>query len=168
MQPQKTDVEKKLIEITTQLLSESGETTKGVSMDASLQRHLGIDSLARAELFQRVEKMYGIPFPDRLMAEAETLADIAQYLQQTHPDESVIASSTLFAGRGNPVNKKEQHPSHVDPSKAESLTDLLLLYAKQDPERKHIFFRNEEGGEEILTYVNLLQQALIVAHALQQ
>ncbi|OGT69306.1 MAG: hypothetical protein A3J38_00715 [Gammaproteobacteria bacterium RIFCSPHIGHO2_12_FULL_45_9] len=168
MQPQKTDVEKKLIEITTQLLSESGETTKGVSMDASLQRHLGIDSLARAELFQRVEKMYGIPFPDRLMAEAETLADIAQYLQQTHPDESVIASSTLFAGRGNPVNKKEQHPSHVDPSKAESLTDLLLLYAKQDPERKHIFFQNEEGGEEILTYGNLLQQALIVAHALQQ
>src|SRR3990167_1753123 len=161
MQSPKTDTEKNLIEITTQLLLDLDEKTKHVTLHASLQRHLGIDSLARAELFQRIEKVYGISFPDRLMTEAETLNDILHYLQQTHPAIKNIAPSSS-------TTATDKEPSPVDPSNVASLTDLLLLYAQQSPQRKHIYFQNEDGNEEILTYGDLLQQALIVAHALQQ
>lgn len=53
-----SDIEKKLIEITQQFIIESGEghSQRLVTMDASLHRHLGIDSLGRAELFSRIEK----------------------------------------------------------------------------------------------------------------
>src|SRR3990167_11281853 len=98
------------------------------------------------------------------MAEAETLADIASYLQQAHP----AAKTSNFEKKAGKSIETQAIASHVDPAKVESLTDLLLLYAQQAPERKHIYFQNEDGNEEILTYGDLLQQALIVAHALQQ
>ena len=76
------DIQKKLIALTSQLLAESGEYYKReIKCDDSLNRNLGIDSLGRAELFQRIEKAFIVRLPDRLLREADTLADIADYLQ---------------------------------------------------------------------------------------
>jgi fatty-acyl-CoA synthase len=56
------DIEKKLILIVQQLLVDSNAeyTQRKVTLDLSLQRHLGIDSFGRAELFQRIEKTFEI------------------------------------------------------------------------------------------------------------
>src|SRR5438067_33102 len=125
------DIQKELLAVTTRLLAESGEPYKrDIKLNDSLQ-HLGIDSLGRAELFQRIEKTFGVCVPDRLLAEAETLNDIANYLYNA-------LDPALARGAGaEPSLKPEIIPqkvitshgekSNVDPTKANTLLEIVLL-----------------------------------------
>src|SRR5690348_15570578 len=98
---QKQDVEVELMAIVTEVLTESGAPyRREIKMDASLQRHLGIDSLGRAELFRRVEKTFNVVVPDRLLAEAETLADIASFLATAQPSLIKPARKTVITSHG--------------------------------------------------------------------
>src|SRR4051794_629010 len=51
-----------------------------VSLDSSLERELGFDSLGRVELLQRVERAFGVQLPDPLLASAETPRDLLRAL----------------------------------------------------------------------------------------
>lgn len=156
------DAEKQLIAITSKMLEESGEPQRReIKLNDSLQRHLGIDSLGRAELFQRIEKSFNVRIPDRLLVEAESLNDIANYLLKDGLNGQLI------------VTKQEVMTSHgerpkVDPSQANSLVDILLLYGEQSPDKAHIYFQNEEGGNDIITYGQLLKSSLQVARGLRE
>lgn len=155
------EVEKELIEITAQLLVESGEPyRRDIHLNASLQRHLGIDSLGRAELFQRIEKAFDVRLSDHLLAEAETLSDIVA---------GIMASESALV---LPV-KKEIVTSHgerpgMNPVDARTLLDVLHLYGEKSPDKAHIYFQNEEGGEQVITYGELLHSSLRVAAGLSQ
>ncbi len=159
MKHSRQEVENDLLTITRQLLDESGETHhREVKLNASLQRHLGIDSLTRAELFHRIEKKFAVTLPDKLLAEAETLNDIANELAFTesknpnHPDEKKIISHGARP--------------HLDLSHAKTLIDVLWLYGEKSPEKAHIFFKKEDGTEEIITYGQLLETSLRIAKGL--
>lgn len=155
------DVESELIAITTKLLAESGEPyRREINMNASLQRHLGIDSLGRAELFQRIEKSFEIRISDRLLAEAETLGDIARYLLEVGPSIVIPTRQEIITSHG-------ERPD-VDPSHALTLVDVLLLYGEQSPDKAHIYFQDEDGREEIITYGQLLKSSLCVANGLRE
>ena len=96
------NVERELTELTAQLLQESGELSRReIRLDASLQRHLGIDSLSRAELFQRVSKKFNVELPDKLLAEAESLNDIAAYVRQAVPGFKSISHMKSFNRMAN-------------------------------------------------------------------
>lgn len=152
------DVENKLIEITAKLLEESGETHhKQINLDVSLQRHLGIDSLGRAELFRRIEKAYEVRLSDRLLAEAETLNDILAALLKK---EFIIPEKQERRGSHG------QRPS-LDAGLAKSLVDVLLLYGEKAPNEVHIYFQNEDGHEEKITYGELFSSSLRVANGLR-
>lgn len=154
------DVERELIAITAQLLMDSGEQYKReIHLNASLQRHLGIDSLGRAELFRRIEKAFDVRLPDRLLAEAETLNDIAIYLSQ--------AGSSVVLPTPHEVITSHGQRSSVDPAQARTLIELLLRYGEISPDKPHIYFQNEEGGQDIITYGDLLQSSLRVANGLR-
>ncbi len=154
-------IEKELIEITEQLLIESGDVyRKDVKLDASLQRHLGIDSLGRAELFQRIEKKFTVSVPDKLLAEAETLNDIVEFLS--------TASLQVKTKNNKQQVVDHQVSKQIDMSSAETLTDVLLTYAKTLPDKVHIYFQHEDGSEEIITYGALLQSSLRVANSLRE
>lgn len=154
------DVEKELIAITAQLLIDSGETYKReINLTASLQRHLGIDSLGRAELFSRIEKAFDVRLPDRLLAEAESLNDIVIFLMETGPAIVVPTKQTVVTSHG-------EH-SDANPAKAQTLLDVLLLYGEKSPDKPHIYFQNEDGGEDVITYGELLKSALRVANGLR-
>lgn len=154
------DIEKQLLYITQQFISESGEglTHRAITLDASLQRHLGIDSLGRAELFSRIEKQFDIQLPQQLLAEANTLQDIAKAIEIS-PHHTEFKHSTIV-----PVMNEVQ----FDPSSTKTLVDVLLLYAIQTPDRPHIYLQDEYGKEEIISYGKLLDISLRVAHAFQQ
>lgn len=155
------EVEDKLITITTQLLAESGEPhRRQVTLDASLQRHLGIDSLSRAELFQRIEKAFEIPVPDRILIEADTLSDIVLFLQEAQPGIKFQIKRERITSHGD--------KSHVDLSHVQTLLEVLQLYANTSPNKPHIYFQNEDGGEEIITYGKLLETSLRVAKGLRE
>lgn len=158
----KYDIEIELIAITRQLLEESGSRyRREIKSDASLQRHLGIDSLGRAELFQRIEKAFEVNVPDRLLAEAETLSDIAAFLETSET--------------GVKREKQERHiitphddVSTLDPSQTESLLDIIWLYGQFSPNKPHIYFQHEDGTDEVITYGELLDRSLRVAASLRE
>ncbi len=154
------NMERELIALTTQLMAESGELHKReVRMDDSLSRHLRIDSLGRAELFQRIEKRFSIALPDRLLAEAENLQDIADFLESATPHAKRIEKQTIMTVHGV--------TGTVNLTQAASLVDLVLLYAESAKEKPHIYFQHEDGKEEVITYGDLLNNALRVAASLQ-
>ncbi|HLS79805.1 MAG TPA: phosphopantetheine-binding protein, partial [Steroidobacter sp.] len=51
-----------------------------ITLDSKLDDDLGLDSLARVELFARIERELGVRLPELLFASAETLRDIAAAL----------------------------------------------------------------------------------------
>lgn len=155
-------IENELIAITKQLLHESGEiSAREIKLDVSLEKHLGIDSLARAELFQRIEKTFKVRLPDRLLAEAETLNNILSYL--LNADESTFPPLST-----KKITSSQGEKAQVDTTKAQSLTDVLLMYGEQTPHKPHIFFQNEDGQEETITYEKLLMNASRVANGLKK
>src|SRR5262245_23459521 len=143
------EVEHQLITLAAQLLKESGESQhRDINLSSSLQRHLGIDSLARAELFRRIEKNFDVTLSDRLMAEADSLQDIANDL--------------LAAGSKKIIIKQERIASHGTrphdlPSGAKTLMEVLMFHGKNTPDRTHIYFQQEDGEERIITYGGLLE-----------
>ncbi|MBV9576159.1 MAG: AMP-binding protein [Gammaproteobacteria bacterium] len=154
------EMQNELIAITSQLLAESGEQYKReVRLDDSLQRHLGIDSLGRAELFQRIEKAFQVTLPDRLLAEADTLLDIMRALTHIEPGKEMPAQSVV-------TSHGEQ--SRISPLKTKTLLEVLLLYGERSPKKPHIYFQNEEGGSDIITYGQLLEFSLRVAEGLRE
>lgn len=153
-----SDVEKQLISTTQQLLSESGTeyNQRQITLDSSLHRHLGIDSIGRAELFQRIEKTFDIQLPTALMGEAETLNDVLNGIcNASSPNEKIVKNIQAHLEK-----------SHISPIHAKTLVDVLLLYATGDPNRPHIYLQDENGKEEIITYGKLLDKSLIVADQL--
>lgn len=152
-------IEEQLLTLTQQLLAESGEeyAHRHLKLDSSLQRHLGIDSLGRAELFARIEKQFGIQLPQQLLAEAETLNDILKGILSASPEKIEYSHQKI-------IHTLED--THIDPSNAKTLIDVLLLYATQFPERPHIYLQNEQGKEEVITYGKLLDMSLRIAFAL--
>ena len=130
MSQQQMEVE--LISIVHQLLTELDEPyKKNIQLDASLQRHLGIDSLSRAELFKRIEKTFSITLPDQLLVQAETLNDIMIYLISAAPTPQTKEQKRVFISHNG--------YSLVNPARAATLTDIILLYGEQSPQKPHIF-----------------------------
>lgn len=154
------DVEQGLAEITEQFLRESGESYKrGIKMDASLQGDFNIDSMGRAELLQRVEKKWQVTLPDRLLAQAETLGDIADYLASAEEKAPLKMNHDVIHDHGEMVS--------LDLSDADTLIDVLRIYAEKTPEKVHVYFQHEDGSEEPITYGDLYHKALCAAEGLR-
>lgn len=155
------DIDHELIDIAAQLLSESGEHyRRNITLDSSLQRNLGIDSLGRAELFRRVEKAFDVSLPDRLLAQAETLEDIAKYLRESESGGKRPARKSTV--------KKHGDKSLIDVSHSHTLLDVLLRHGEGSPDKAYVFFQNEDGEEEIISYGELLKRSLQLAQGLRE
>jgi len=156
---QQIDLE--LITITQELLAESGEPfRREIKLDSSLQRHLGIDSLGRAELFRRIERKFDITLPDRLLAEAETLNDILEYLRAAKPRINQPVHREIVTSHG-------ERP-HLDVGTANTLQEVLMMYGQHTPDKTHIYFQHEDGTDEVISYGHLLKTAQRVAFSLRE
>ncbi len=154
-------IDVQLITITQELLAESGEPyRREIKLDSSLQRHLGIDSLGRAELFRRIEKKFDMALPDRLLAEAETLHDLVEYIHAAKPQINYPMPREIITTHG-------ERP-HLDLAKINSLQDILQLYGLHTPDKTHIYFQHEDGSDEVISYGHLLKTAQRVAYSLHE
>lgn len=157
---EKQALQQSLITIVEQLLIESGEAHhREVKLNASFQRYLGIDSLGKAELFQRISKELQVHLPDSLLAQADCLDDIVNYID-THANDLV---PVLPQPKERAVHGKRQQ---LDVSQAQSLMDILFLYAEKMPDLAHLYFQHEQGHEEVVTYKQLLTHSLRMAQGL--
>ncbi len=129
-----------------------------VSIDSSLDKDLGFDSLARVELLSRIEKAFDAHLRDQVMAAAETPRDLLQALSSAGSKRKIFSASDL---QYEPLEKTEEAPVH-----AKTLVDVLDWHVRIHPDRPHVLLYGEDDKEEVITYAALWQGASEVAAGL--
>ena len=129
------------------------------SLDTSLEKDLGLDSLARVELVLRVEKEFGVALPEQALATSETPRDLLRFLLASAghaPQAADLTVASLVQTEG------VRPPSEMQ---ARTLTEALAYHVERQPDRLTVFMY-EEQKEFPLTYRALWDGALGFAEAL--
>ena len=130
-----------------------------ITLDSGLDRDLGLDSLARMELFSRLEKEFGIRLPERALVEAETPRDLLRYLNRETPTP---ITSTI-----KPVLEPYEMRREVGSATAQTLPDVLEQHVHIQPDAPHIILLQDDEVIPI-SYGMLQQESLRVAARLRQ
>jgi 1-acyl-sn-glycerol-3-phosphate acyltransferase len=146
------------------------------ALDSSLEREVGLDSLGRAELLQRLERACGVRLPESAFT-AETPRDLLAAVR--------AARTSLADGSGYPG-----HPSHFSqpgrpalddglapaapagqaeaaPERTRTLLEVLAWHVDRHPERRHLTYEPGEGPAEPLSYGELDRRGRAVAAGLR-
>ncbi|HEV2845244.1 MAG TPA: acyl carrier protein, partial [Thermoanaerobaculia bacterium] len=122
------------------------QSWRSLTLDASLERDLGLDSLGRVELLSRMEKSFGARLPEELLGSAETPRDLLHALLAAHP------------ASGAPLEMLElpKEAGEAAPDRTRTLLEVLEWHAQRHPERRHVLYYPGDGEPEELTYGELL------------
>jgi 1-acyl-sn-glycerol-3-phosphate acyltransferase len=131
-----------------------------ITLDSSLERDLGLDSLGRMELLQRLERAFVVHLPEQLLVTAESPRDLLRGIE---------------AAGARAAQQPERHVAPLveaqmvaTPSQAQTLIEVLEWHVETHAQRPHIHLYTEQDGEEIITYGALHERALAVAAGLQR
>lgn len=158
-----THTTQEVLQVIQQLVEELHPDVVSVSveLDSSLDRDLGLDSLARMELLARLEKRFAIRLPEQVLAIAETPRDLLRHLDRQE------AASAL-------PREKERAPAvhALDddqvPVNAKTLVEVLALHAAAHPDRLHILLDGYREDPVQITCGELHRGAGQVAAGLQR
>lgn len=153
-------IEEKLILIVHKFMTDLGAERgrQAISLDASLDRDIGIDSLGKVELFRRIEKECSIQLPERALVDIESLNDLTKLIMECPHS---LPESKLKHSISAPLDI-----SNMDLSSAKTLIEVLTVYAREEAQRPHLYLQNEQGEEEIISYSQLLNSAEHIARGL--
>jgi acyl carrier protein len=127
-----------------------------VALDSSLEKELGLDSLARVELVLRLEKEFGASLPEAALATSETPRDLLRFLLASAGHGPASALHAAGASVASLVNGGgEVRP----PTHARTLTEALEYHVDRQPDRLTVFLYEEEK-EIPITYRQLWDRAL--------
>lgn len=145
----------RLLDIIAGLLKETrASRIVSPTLDMSLDRDLGFDSLARVELLLRIEHAFGVRLPEELLGSAETPRDLLD----------ALGMQPLQPGKMETVPEFE--PGAVGlPAQARTLSEVLDWHAGRHPDRLHILIEGA-GGEVCISYADLKAGAEKAANAL--
>ncbi|MGQ0543879.1 MAG: AMP-binding protein, partial [Betaproteobacteria bacterium] len=145
----------KLLSVVSEVAREARPNFQAyVSLDSSLERDLGLDSLARVELVLRLEREFGASLPEQALASSETPRDLLRFL--------LAAAGAAPAAADRSVASLAQAEGVRAPDHAQSLTEALEHHVERQPERLTVFLY--EGEKEApLTYRDLWQGAIAYA-----
>ena len=132
-----------------------------LTLDSTLDKQLGLDSLARIELLARLEKRFKISLPAQLIMEANTPRELLQMLIRHGVQQTAHETPPVI-----PLDTSSETVSH--PDQINNLVDLLDWHVQSHADRMHIRILGENGSSETLSYLQLQQQAVIVAAGLQE
>ncbi|MGZ5035046.1 MAG: acyl carrier protein, partial [Usitatibacter sp.] len=111
-----------LLEIIAGLLRESqpaGGAIAAPALDSSLERDLGIDSLARAELLLRVERAFDVRLPEHLLGSAETPRDLLRaVLAGTRRGAEALAATPIAQPESGAVQAPDTRMTLVEAPEA--------------------------------------------------
>ncbi|MFI4955189.1 MAG: AMP-binding protein, partial [Gammaproteobacteria bacterium] len=157
MNMEQKQIESQLISLVHDFLLEleAQRAIQSITLDADLDRTLGIDSLGKVELFHRIEKQFSIQLPESTMMQARTLRDLVKVIANASPT----------------VSFDQQYTSAIeeityDLSAATTLTEVIEFYANKTPMRPHIYLQNEHGTEQVITYGQVYARAQNIARGL--
>ena len=129
-----------------------------VTLDSSLDRDLGLDSLSRMELLSRLERRFGAGVPEALMANAETARELLPALLAGERRTRSAAS----------VRGREARLDAVDaiPTGASTLLDAVDFHAHHHGDNVHVELWSSHGEPVQVTFADLVQRAEGVAAGL--
>ena len=127
--------------------------TPHVALDTSLEKELGLDSLARVELVLRLERDFATSLPEQALATSETPRDLLRFLLGSAghaPRAADTSVASLVQSEG------VRAPSETQ---ARTLTEALEYHVARQPDRLTVFMY-EEHDEFPLSYRALWEGAL--------
>ena len=114
-----------------------------VTLDSTLDKDLGLDSLARVELLVRLEQGFGATGIEETLASVETPRDILRALLAGNPGVRVADAAVLEDTAVAEV---------AAPSAAETLLDALDWHVRAHPQRIHVHLYGESGESHDISY----------------
>jgi 1-acyl-sn-glycerol-3-phosphate acyltransferase len=151
--------QERVLEVVRELLTElgGGRALRAAAPEASLERDLGLGSLERVELLLRLENAFGRTLDERCL-QIDTPAGLARVLLE----EGAAARA---------VAEHAPRPSILGPaaalSGAATIHEVLWRRAQAEPDRPHVYLREEDGREVTVSYGHLLSEAAAVAGGLR-
>lgn len=135
-----------LLEIACDLSRElhPGRRLRPLTLDSSLERDAGLDSLARVELLLRAEKRLGLRLPDYAVLSAETFRDLLAAAETTFLS---VPAETATARGASATSAEEEWPEE-----AETLVEALEWHAQRHPDRPQIQYLADGETPEPITY----------------
>ncbi|MEW6681803.1 MAG: AMP-binding protein [Nitrospirota bacterium] len=132
---------------------------KSLTLDSSLERDFGFDSLGRVELVLRLEQRFGVRLSEQVMATAETPRELLR---------AVLAGETGAAPAGT-VETVHARVGAVEgePADAGTLVEVLRWHVERHPERPHVYLLDDQGCRERIAYGELWRGAAAVASGLR-
>jgi 1-acyl-sn-glycerol-3-phosphate acyltransferase len=149
-----------VIAVVRKLAQEARPRARSITVEPTtrLDRDLGIDSLGRSELILRIERVFRVKLPLKLVGEAETVADLLRALDAAQPAEPEAAAGVEAALTADaPVGA---------PDAAQTLVEVLEWHAAKNPDRLHITLLEDDAAVDRLTYRDLAVAAREVAAGL--
>ena len=129
-----------------------------VTLDSSLERDLGLDSLVRVDLLMRIEDALDVRFSGSLVVDAET------------PRDLVDAALRLQAGGQAPAIVHPLHPapSEALPLEVRTVLEALEWHASVHPDRVHVQLVGDDPTAPAvpLTYATLRDRGRAIAAGL--
>ena len=171
--PKTAALESRVLDTIRLLLQELGSqrALQSLSLHASLERELGLGSLERVELLDRLEKEFNRKLPDQVLVEAETPVDLLKALEagvdvldrRREPASPRIA---LPREEGRHSGRDDQRLSLLESPDVTTLNGMLEFFAHRDPGRAHVHLYSEDRQPRVINYGQLLAGASSVATGL--
>ncbi len=125
-------------------------------LDSSLEKDLGLDSLARMELISQIEEHFKVSIPENLITTLETPRDLLRAIAGI--DRNIVSEKVIE------VSRELVGPF---PGETSTLVGILEWHFKNHPDIPHIKICLDSGKEEILTFRNLWEESGKVASSLK-
>src|SRR5882672_11514980 len=125
-----------------------------VTLDSSLERDLGLDSLARVELVLRIEREFAASLPEQALASSETPRDLLRFVLASAGQAPQSADRT--------VTSLVQSEGVRPPDQAKTLTEALEYHVERQPDRLSVHLYDERG-EHAISYRALYEGSLAYA-----
>ncbi len=170
--PLPADVETRVLRIAQQLARESGLAPDtrdhgpedigpvGLSLDTRLEADLGLDSLGRAELIDRIERELGHRLPDEALL-APTPRDLLELLRPTAAERRQAQIPTSSSSPA-PVST-----SRAAPDRIQTLPELLDWHTRRAPDAVHILLYEDGPDPRPITHAELWEAAARIAAGLR-
>jgi len=152
-----------VLELVRETLAELRREPAGdirVTLESSLERDLGLDSLTRVELLHRLEQKFAVTLPDDVLRLAETPSDLLAALETARTGGSATPRAVV---RSVPAPAQSVVGQPAD---ASTLLEVLDWHVRTHPDVTQIRYLSD-GGEEEISYAGLHSGAAAVAQRLQ-
>jgi 1-acyl-sn-glycerol-3-phosphate acyltransferase len=156
--------EQALLQLIRQLMDElhpGMRFSQPISLDSSLDRDLGLDSLAKVELLARLEQNFDLSLSEHVLATTESPRDLLRHI-------GTAGKRTSTPHLTQTISPEAAGDTDLAPHGADTLLAVLDSHVQSHPDRIHLMLdrRNEEAKQ--LTYQDLKDGALKLAAGLQR